>query len=63
MDKGYQFLDFQLRSFVDPKQLSYERGGLNIAQFTDTPNFTFAIKQGGLGKTLEAYNSLLAQLA
>ena len=34
-----------------------------FAQCTDTPNFIFAIKQGGLGKTLKVYNSLLAQLA
>ena len=34
-----------------------------VAQCTDTPNFIFAIKQGGLGQTLEIYNSLLAQLA
>ena len=34
-----------------------------VAQCTDTPNFIFAIKQGGLGKTLEVYNSLIAQLA
>ena len=39
-------------------------GGLDIfPQCTDTPNFIFAIKQGGLGLTLEEYNSLLAQLA
>ena len=30
---------------------------------TDTPNFIFAIKQEGLGQTLEIYNSLIAQLA
>ena len=34
-----------------------------VAQCTDTPNFNFAIKQGGLEKTLEVYNSLIAQLA
>ena len=34
-----------------------------VSQCTDTPNFIFAIKQGGLGKTLEVYNSLIAQLA
>ena len=34
-----------------------------VAQCADTPNFIFAIKQGGLEKTLEVYNSLLAQLA
>ena len=33
------------------------------SQCTDAPNFVFAIKQGGLEKTLEVYNSLLAQLA
>ena len=32
-------------------------------QDRDTPNFIFAIKQGGLGLTLEVYNPLLAQLA
>ena len=26
-----------------------------VAQCTDTPNFIFAINQGGLGKTLEVY--------
>ena len=30
---------------------------------TDFSNFIFAIKQGGLEKTLEVYNSLIAQLA
>ena len=34
-----------------------------VCQCTDTPNFIFVIKQGGLGQTLEIYNSLLAQLA
>ena len=34
-----------------------------VVQCTDAPNFIFAIKHGGLGKTLEVYNSLLAQLA
>ena len=34
-----------------------------VTQCTDTPNFIFAIKQGGLRKTLEVYNSLVAQLA
>ena len=34
-----------------------------VSQCTDTPNFIFVIKQGGWGKTLEVYNSLLAQLA
>ena len=33
------------------------------SQCTDTPNLIYAIKQGGLEKTLEIYNSLLAQLA
>ena len=33
-----------------------------VSQCIDTPNFIFAIKQGGLGKTLEVYNSLIAQL-
>ena len=37
--------------------------GYIFSQCTDTPNFIFAIKQGGLGLTLEVYNSLLAQLA
>ena len=31
-------------------------------QCTDTPNFIFSIKEGGLKLTLELYNSLLAQL-
>ena len=30
---------------------------------TDFSNFIFAIKQGGLGRTLEIYDSLIAQLA
>ena len=30
---------------------------------TDFSDFIFAIKQGGLEKTLEVYNSLIAQLA
>ena len=34
-----------------------------VSQCTDTPNFIYAIKPGGLGKTLEVYNSLIAQLA
>ena len=34
-----------------------------VSQCTDTPNFIFVIKQGGLGQTLEIYNSLLAELA
>ena len=34
-----------------------------VAQCTDTPNFIFAIKQGGLETTFEIYNSLIAQLA
>ena len=34
-----------------------------VSQCTDTPNFIFVIKQGGLGQILETYNSLLAQLA
>ena len=34
-----------------------------VSQCTDTPNFIFVIKQGGLGQTLEIYNSLRAQLA
>ena len=34
-----------------------------VAQCTDTPNFIFAIKEGGLGKILQVYNSLIAQLA
>ena len=37
--------------------------GYIFPQCTDTPNFIFAIKQGGLGLTLEVYNSLIAQLA
>ena len=37
--------------------------GYIVAQCTDTPNFIFAIKQEGLGKALEVYNSLIAQLA
>ena len=34
-----------------------------VSQCTDTPNFIFVIKQGGLGQTLKIYNSLRAQLA
>ena len=34
-----------------------------VHKCTDIPNFIFAIKHGGLGLTLEVYNSLLAQLA
>ena len=34
-----------------------------VFQCTDTPSSIFVIKQGGLGQTLEIYNSLLAQLA
>ena len=34
-----------------------------VAQCADTPNFIFAIKQRGLGLTLEEQHSLLAQLA
>ena len=77
---GFQFLDFQLRSFVDLKPVELQESyilkfsprsirpltwgiGYIVAQCTDTPNFIFAIKQGGLEKTLEVYNSLIAQLA
>ena len=35
----------------------------SVTKCRDTPNFTFAIKQGGLGKTLEVHDSLIAQLA
>ena len=40
-------------------------GGMDIISLkcTDTPNFICAIKQRGLGQTIEVYNSLLAQLA
>ena len=34
-----------------------------VAQCTDAPNLICAIKQRGLGLTIEVYNSLLAQLA
>ena len=34
-----------------------------VSQCTDTPNFVFVIKKGGLGQTLEIYNFFLAQLA
>ena len=37
--------------------------GYIFPQCTDTSNFICAIKQGGLGLTVEVYNSLLAQLA
>ena len=37
--------------------------GYIFPQCTDTPNFIFAIKQRGLGLTLEEQHSLLAQLA
>ena len=58
---GVQFLDFQLRSFVE---LTPSVGiGYFVSQCADTPNVIFAIKQGGLGLTLEVYKSLLAQLA
>ena len=64
------FSDFQLKSFVHPKPVElgecYISLNLNpnlLAQCSDTSNFIFAIKQGGLGKTLEVYNSLLAQRA
>ena len=77
---GFQCLDFQLKSFVDPKPVELGESisnppcmvsnrpltwGIeyNAAQSTDTPNFNFAIKQRGLEKTLEVYNSLIAQLA
>ena len=71
MEEGFQFLDFQLRSFVDPKPVELGESYISLAwgiehtvsQCTDTPNFIFAIKQGGLGKTLEVYNPLIAQLA
>ena len=34
-----------------------------VSQCTDTPNSIFVIKQGGLGRTLKVFNSLLAQMA
>ena len=34
----------------------------SVAKCTDTPNFTFAIKQRGLETTFDLYNSLIAQL-
>ena len=37
--------------------------GYCASKCTDAPNFILAIKQGGLGKTLEVYNSLIGQLA
>ena len=71
------FSDFQLRSFVDPKPVELGESYIPLKfapsllfdytnkfglQCTDTPNFIFTMKQGSLEKTLEVYNSLLAQV-
>ena len=37
--------------------------GYYFPECTDTPNFICAIKQQGLGLTIEVHNSLLSQLA
>ena len=53
-------LDFQLRSFVDPKPVELLESQPLVwgmvycaSNFTDFSNFISAIKQGGLEKTLD----------
>ena len=41
--------------FVWKSEVFFFKGSLITPPSTDTPNFIFVIKQGGLGKTLEVY--------
>ena len=65
--KIFLYLYTEGKYIQSPKHGSFQHHvwgiGYIFPQCTDTPNFIFAIKQGGLGLTLEVYNSLLAQLA
>ena len=52
--------EFYTSKVFQNRPLAWEIGYI-VPQCRDTPNFIFAIKQGGFGLTLEVYNSLIAQ--
>ena len=61
-DIGFRGLKDHPQFFVCKSEVFFFKWSLITTPSKDTPNFIFAIKQGGLEKTLEVHNSLIAQL-